>query len=168
MKGKRPEIRPALRTKLAWCSWSVQFSFLLQSGCDVLDVAGPLCCQPTGCRHRKLGHLHDAGAFINLSSVSAPFVTWVDKLTTHPSWLSLLLISSEWNSYGIPESWLSYYPPFVEITLALRAVKLVVSEPLNYVCNSSWSRCFLVWMHINHSDLEDRMMCLQQPLYRLY
>lgn len=47
-------------TKLAWCSWSVQFSFLLQSGCDVLNVAGMLCCliwqqaqkaqPPPGCR----------------------------------------------------------------------------------------------------------------------
>lgn len=157
MKGRRPEIWPALRTKFAWCSWGVQFSFLLQSGCDVLDAAGT----ESWATFRMPGH---SQAFPLCLPLWLP-----ERLSTHPSLLSFPLVSREWNSNGIPRSWLSYYPPSsVEVTLALRAVKLVVLEPLNCICNSSGPRCFSVWTHINHSDLEDRVKCLQQPLYRLY
>lgn len=143
---------PDLCSAYSSCSQSVMFWMMLAL-LQQTQKAGP----PSGCQATQ-----------ETFPQSCPLVPWVGRLSTHPCWLSHTLVSTEWNSYGILKSWLSYYPPsFVEITLTLRAVKLVVSEPLNCICNSSWSRCFSVWMHTNHSDLEDEMKCLQQHLYRL-
>lgn len=114
--------------------WRVKgLEFDLPSEQSLLD-APDLCSFPSSCSQGVMiwkQQAQKAGPPSGCQGTHKPFYAcpfgYLSGETEHfPSWLSLPLVSSEWNSYGIPKSWLSYYPPSsVEITLALRAVKLV-------------------------------------------
>lgn len=98
----------------------------LQSGCDVLNVAGGLRSQSAGSRHRMLGHFQTAGALKHALICACPLVTWVDRWSSHGYsplgfnlwmeylWYSLglaFLLSSFlcWNEHGSESSKISYF-----------------------------------------------------------